>query len=57
MDIRKWSLATASQLFADTFTDVAVLEKACQRIEHLGLTLPEAKQILGVWEQWNRAPA
>jgi glycyl-tRNA synthetase (class II) len=29
----------------ETFTDVVVLEKACQRIEHLGLTLTEAKQI------------
>ncbi len=27
-----------------TFTDVAVLEKACQRIEHLGLTLPEGSR-------------
>jgi hypothetical protein len=34
-----------------TFTDVAVFEKACQRIEHLGLTLPEAKQILAVLQQ------
>jgi hypothetical protein len=34
-----------------TFTDVAVLEKACQRIEHLGLTLPEAKQILAALQQ------
>jgi hypothetical protein len=29
-----------------TCADVAVFEKACQHIEHLGLTLPEAKQIL-----------
>ena len=35
----------------ETFTDVAVLEKACQRIEHLGLTLPEAKQILAALQQ------
>jgi glycyl-tRNA synthetase (class II) len=34
-----------------TFTDVAVLEKACQRIEHLGLTLSEAKQILAALQQ------
>jgi hypothetical protein len=34
-----------------TSTDVAVLEKACQRIEHLGLTLPEAKQILAALQQ------
>jgi hypothetical protein len=30
----------------ETFTDVVVLEKACQRVEHLGLTLAEAKQTL-----------
>jgi hypothetical protein len=35
----------------ETFTDVAVLEKACQRIEHLGLTLPEAKQTLAALQQ------
>jgi hypothetical protein len=35
----------------ETFTDVAVLEKACQRIDHLGLTLPEAKQILAALQQ------
>jgi hypothetical protein len=30
MDLRKWSLAAASQLFADTFTDVAVvLRRSC----------------------------
>jgi hypothetical protein len=29
----------------ETFTDGVVLEQACQRIEHLGLTLTEAKQI------------
>jgi len=34
-----------------TFTDVAVLEKACQRIEHLGLTLSKAKQILAALQQ------
>jgi hypothetical protein len=34
-----------------TFTDVAVLEKACQRVEHLGLMLPEAKQILAALQQ------
>ena len=27
----------------ETFTDAGVLEKACQRMEHLGLTLAEAK--------------
>ena len=32
MDIRKWSLATASQLFADTFTDVAVVLRLWQPI-------------------------
>jgi hypothetical protein len=35
----------------ETFTDLVVLEKACQRIEHLGLTLTEAKQILTVLQQ------
>jgi hypothetical protein len=35
----------------ETCTDVVVLEKACQRIEHLGLTLPEAKQILIALQQ------
>jgi hypothetical protein len=34
-----------------TFADVAVLEKACQRIEHLGLTLAEAKQLLAALQQ------
>jgi hypothetical protein len=34
-----------------TFTDVVVLEKACQRIEHLGLTLAEAKQTLMALQQ------
>jgi hypothetical protein len=35
----------------ETFTDVMVLEKACQRIEHLGLTLAEAKQTLIALQQ------
>jgi hypothetical protein len=35
----------------ETFTDVVVLEKACQRIEHLGLTLTEAKQTLTALQQ------
>jgi hypothetical protein len=35
----------------ETFTDVVVLEKACQRIEHFGLTLTEAKQILTALQQ------
>jgi hypothetical protein len=35
----------------ETFTDAVVLEKACQRIEHLGLTLAEAKQTLTVLQQ------
>ena len=34
-----------------TFTDVVVLEKACQRVEHLGLTLAEAKQTLTALQQ------
>jgi hypothetical protein len=32
-------------------TDVVVLEKACQRIEHLGLSLAEAKQLLKTLQQ------
>jgi hypothetical protein len=35
----------------ETFTDVVVLEKACQRVEHLGLTLGEAKQTLTALQQ------
>jgi hypothetical protein len=35
----------------ETFTDVVVLEKACQRIEHLGLTLAEAKHTLTALQQ------
>jgi hypothetical protein len=35
----------------ETFTDAVVLEKACQRIEHLGLTLADAKQTLTVLQQ------
>ena len=35
----------------ETFTDAVVLEKACQRIEHLGLTLAEAKQTLTMLQQ------
>ena len=35
----------------ETFTDVVVLEKACQRVEHLGLTLAEAKQTLTALQQ------
>jgi hypothetical protein len=35
----------------ETFTDAVVLEKACQRIEHLGLTLAEAKQTLTALQQ------
>jgi hypothetical protein len=30
----------------DTVHEMMVLDKACQRIEHLGLTLAEAKQLL-----------
>jgi hypothetical protein len=30
----------------ETLTDVIVLEKACQRIEQVGLTLAEAKALL-----------
>jgi hypothetical protein len=35
----------------ETFTNVVVLEKACERIGHLGLTLTEAKQILTALQQ------
>src|SRR5215813_31254 len=36
---------------ADTIHDVAVLEKGCQRLEQLGLTLAEAKQLLTQLQQ------
>ncbi len=36
---------------SDTTHDVAVLEKDCQRIEQLGLTLAEAKQLLTQLQQ------
>ena len=35
----------------DTIHEVAVLEKGCHRIEHLGLTLAEAKQLLAQVQQ------
>jgi hypothetical protein len=35
----------------DTIHDVAVLEKDCQRIEQLGLSLAEAKQLLTQLQQ------
>src|SRR5882724_144178 len=35
----------------DTIHDVAILEKDCQRIEQLGLTLAEAKQLLTQLQQ------
>ena len=35
----------------ETHTDVIVLEKACQRIEQLGLTLAESKQLLKTLQQ------
>ena len=31
-----------------TLTDVVILEKACQQIEQVGLTLAEAKSLLAV---------
>ena len=31
--------------------EVAILEKDCQRLEHLGLTLAEAKQLLATLQQ------
>jgi hypothetical protein len=30
----------------ETVTDIVPLQKDCQRIEHLGLTLAESKQLL-----------
>ncbi len=36
----------------ETHTDVIVLEKACQRIEQLGLTLAESKQLLKTLQQY-----
>jgi hypothetical protein len=35
----------------ETLTDVVVLEKACQRIEQVGLTLAEAKALLSALQQ------
>jgi hypothetical protein len=35
----------------ETLTDVVVLEKACQRIEEVGLTLAEAKALLSALQQ------
>src|SRR5712691_7613552 len=35
----------------ETFTDVVILEKDCERLEHLGLTLIDAKQILKSLQQ------
>ena len=35
----------------DTVHEMMVLDKACQRIEHLGLTLAEAKQSLAELQQ------
>jgi hypothetical protein len=35
----------------ETVTDVVTLKKDCQRIEHLGLTLAEAKQLLTAIQQ------
>jgi hypothetical protein len=35
----------------ETLHEMMVLEKACQRIEHLGLTLAEAKQLLTTLQQ------
>ena len=35
----------------ETLTDVVVLEKACQRIEQVGLTLAEAKVLLSALQQ------
>ena len=38
----------------DTIHDVAILEKDCQRIEQLGLTLAETKQLLTTLQQHRR---
>jgi len=35
----------------ETLTDVVILEKACQQIEQVGLTLAEAKSLLAVLQQ------
>jgi hypothetical protein len=35
----------------ETITDVVVLEKACQQIELVGLTLTEAKSLLAALQQ------
>jgi len=35
----------------ETVTDIVTLQKDCQRIEHLGLTLVEAKQLLTTLQQ------
>jgi hypothetical protein len=37
--------------YEETITDVVVLEKACQRIEQVGLTLVEAKTLLTALQQ------
>jgi hypothetical protein len=35
----------------ETVTDIVTLQKAAQRIEHLGLTLREAKQLLNTLQK------
>jgi hypothetical protein len=35
----------------ETVTDLVTLTKNCKRIEHLGLTLAEAKQLLNTIQQ------
>ena len=35
----------------ETVTDIVTLNKDCQRIEHLGLTLAEVKQLLNTIQQ------
>ncbi|MGH8058337.1 MAG: hypothetical protein ACREOH_14055 [Candidatus Entotheonellia bacterium] len=42
----KVQLVCANEGHEETVQEVAILEKDCQRIEHLGLRLAEAKQIL-----------
>ena len=38
---------------AETVTDVITLNKHHQRVEHLGLTLAESKQLLVVFSIWR----
>jgi hypothetical protein len=46
MRVKVQLLVCAEDGQEDTVYEMTVLDKACQRIEHLGLTLAEAKQLL-----------